>query len=69
MPPAGVSRVLDAFAYFAGENPANMTATQKATVFLRCTHDYVRSTVHAIETAQAEKAARQSITPPDLGTD
>lgn len=69
MQPAAVSRVLDAYAYFAGEEPANLTQAQKATVFLRCTRDYVRSTVHAVETAQAEKAARQNINPPDLGTD
>lgn len=28
MQPAAVNRVLDAFAWFAGENPANMTSAE-----------------------------------------
>ena len=69
-PPAVVGRALDAFALaYAPDDAATMTNAQKAAVFLQAVRRFVRETVQIVETQAAERAARQSITPPELGTD
>ena len=69
-PPAVVGRTLDAFALvYAPEGAATMTNAQKAAVFLTATRRFVRETVQGVEVQAAERTARQSITPPDLGND
>ena len=69
-PPAVVGRALDAFALaYAPDEAATMTNTQKAAVFLTATRRFVRETVQGVEVQTAERAARQSIQPPELGTD
>ena len=68
--PAVVGRALDAFALaYAPDEAATMTNAQKAAVFLQATRRFVRETVQGVEVQAAERAARQSIIPPELGTD
>lgn len=68
-PTAG--RALDAFvrAYEPEIDPLTLTTAQKSAIFLQATRRFVRETVQGAETAAAIETARQSITPPDLGTD
>ena len=69
-PPAVVGRAPDAFALaYAPDDAATMTNAQKAAVFLTATRRFVRETVQSVETQAAERAARSTIQPPDLGTD
>lgn len=68
--PAQSTRVLDAFAVaYAPEQAATMPAAEKAALFLTATRRFVRETVQSVEIQAAERAARGTINPPDLGTD
>ena len=69
-PSAVGARTLDAFAVaYAPDEAGAMTNTQKAAVFLQATRRFVRETVQSVEIQAAERAARGTINPPDLGTD
>lgn len=68
--PAHIDRVVGGFALaYAPEMAATMTTAEKQTLFLRTVRAFVRETVYSIETRAAQEQARQTITPPDLGTD